>query len=94
MTQRYNQINLVMAFIIVLILGGGHMLNNHSQAFLSCKSAQSWEVMYFPGRAFEMAHIVIILMGAIQAERVFYSIPHRMRYFEPNTKDMYDYDRE
>ena len=94
MSQRYCQINILMFLVILLIVVGGHLLNNHSQVFLACKSAQEWEVVNQPGRLFEMAHIVIILFGAIQAERVFYSIPHKMGYFEPNTKDMYDYYRE
>ena len=37
-----------------------------------------------------MFHIILILIGAIQAERVFYSVPHHMGYFEKVDPDEYD----
>lgn len=65
MTQRFNQFNMLMLVVVVLIVAGGHMLNNHTQSFLGCASKQEWNVVKLPGRAFEIAHIAIILIGAV-----------------------------
>ena len=58
--------------------------------FIVCKDEEHWEIVCPPGRAFEMFHIILILIGAIQAERVFYSVPHHMGYFEKVDPDEYD----
>ena len=75
------------------ILIEGHRLNVGSTAFVICNEDdnQHWNIEYRPGKLFCMFHIILILVGAIQAERVFYSIPHRMGYFDEIKPDQYDH---
>lgn len=82
---RFQIFNCVMFFFIVCLLASAHLLNNfHIVNFLECQDKNHWKSNYITGRLFSTFHVILILMGTVQAERAFYSIPHKLGYFESN----------
>ena len=55
--------------------------------FLACtwnekdEDTYKWSKNNVVGKVFESLHVVIIMISAMQAERAFYSIPHKMGFF-------------
>jgi hypothetical protein len=74
-----------MFFFVVTLLVSAHLLNNTDIVdFLECQGFTKWKSNYITGKLFGTFHVILILMGTVQAERAFYSIPHKMGYFETN----------
>ena len=90
MLCRFHMTYLISMIFAIFIIAHGYRVNNMGTGFIVCKDEEHWEIVCPPGRAFEMFHIILILIGAIQAERVFYSVPHHMGYFEKVDPDEYD----
>jgi hypothetical protein len=85
MMTRYQVFNCVMFFFVICLLASAHLLNNTDIVnFLECDESNHWKSNYVTGKLFGTFHVILILMGTIQAERAFYSIPHKMGYFEAN----------
>ena len=85
MMTRYQIFSCVMFFFVVCLLASAHLLNNTDIVdFLECDGANHWESNYVTGKLFGTFHVILILAGTLQAERSFYSIPHKMGYFEAN----------
>lgn len=85
MMTRFHIFNCVMMFFIVTLLVSAFLLNNHDLVdFLECDGLSHWKSNYMTGKLFSTFHVILILMGTIQAERTFYTIPHKMGYFESN----------
>lgn len=74
-----------MFFLNVCLLASAHLLNNTDiVTFLECDGENQWKSNYFTGQIFGTFHVIMIILSTIQAERVFYSMPHKMGYFESN----------
>jgi len=90
MLCRFHVTYLISLIFAIFIIAHAYRLNNLRTGFIICSDEQHWKIEQPPGKAFEMFHIILILIGAIQAERVFYSVPHHMGYFEKVDPDEYD----
>ena len=74
-----------MMFFTVVLLVAAHLLNNTDFVrFLECRNPLEWKSNFTTGRLFGTFHVILILMSTVQAERAFYTIPHKMGYFESN----------
>ena len=85
MMTRFQIFNCVMMFFTITLLVSAHLLNNSDIVdFMECDGLSNWKSNYITGRLFATFHVILTLMGTIQCERAFYSIPHKMGYFESN----------
>lgn len=57
-------------------------ITKRNEAFIKCNAdGTEWVSLNFFGSLFGMLHIVIVLLTAMQMEKVFYSVPKHMGYF-------------
>ena len=55
----------------------------HDVDFITCDDdGMEWLYSSHWGEAFAVLHTIIICMQGVMVERVFYSVPHHMKYFE------------
>lgn len=47
---------------------------------------QIWEPSKIGGKLISLAHVIMIMMGSVQAEQAFYTVPHKIGYY--NTQDL------
>ena len=68
--------------IAVIVLG--HLLNKGIFKMLTCQRDDyfQWYPLRFMGQFFATMHVLIIIAACLQAERAFYTVPHKMGYFE------------
>jgi hypothetical protein len=62
----------------------GHTLNSNIFDMLTCQPEdfEEWYPLRFMGNFFSTMHVLVIVAACLQAERAFYTIPHKMGYFE------------
>ena len=74
-----------MGFIFSLaIVILAHTLNNDVFDMLTCNpdDFELWYPLRFMGNFFGTMHVLVIVAACLQAERAFYTVPHKMGYFE------------
>jgi len=60
-----------------------YFLNRSDDPFISCNEELGyWEYNHKPAEFFGTLHVALIIISALQAERIFYSIPLRMGWFK------------
>ena len=70
--------------------------------FLSCREMKDdddtyfWNINFVQGRIFDTLNIVIVSISALQAERVFYTVPFQMGFFKKKDaeKDLDEIEKE
>ena len=83
MMQRYQIFSCIQMFFIITLITSAHLLNNSNYVdFLQCNGNDLWKSQYISGKLFGTFHVLLIIMGTVQAERAFYSVPHHMGYFD------------
>ena len=84
MMRRWQMMHTAMIIAVTILIVLCNQVNIWGRDFLKCSehSDQHWVDTDLAGRVFGFLHIFIILICTLQAERAFYSIPHKMGYFE------------
>ena len=42
---------------------------------------QIWEPSKIGGKLISLAHVIMVMMGSVQAEQAFYTVPHKIGYY-------------
>ena len=96
MMTKWKWFENILTVFTLMIICMSHLVNNFgnfiydgSGGFIKCKPDDKyrWESQYTTGKFFGTFHVIYIMLSTIQAERVFYSIPHKIGYYDSQAVD-------
>jgi len=91
MMDMWHKFEDIIRIVVIIILVMAHAVNNFGFVeFLNCKRDENglivdndyWTSSYMAGKLFGILHVVVMMMTTVQAERAFYSIPHKIGYID------------
>ena len=108
MVNRFALFHSFFFFYVVGLLYASFGINNQNKGWLMCNVGQHGSEDYDPsldveddqdwipskigGTIISLSHVIMIMMGSVQAEQAFYTVPHHIGFYEiPDPDFMEDF---